>query len=70
MTAERKEKLRDVYNQMLFEMQLGLLLVSRYGDFKDLFEIRMKSKNLGECTDEDIEWLYEQLDEWNKFHQK
>lgn len=70
MTAERKEKLRDVYNQMLFEMQLGFLFVPTYGDFKEQFEIRMKSADLGECTDEDVEWLYEQLDAWNKTQQK
>lgn len=57
---ERSEKRSFIYNTVLIEAQLMPILFSTYGNFMDEFEKVMKAE-VGECTEEDMNWCVEQL---------
>ena len=65
MTAEERKKKRfDIDTEMLIMMQI-LSMWQTYGSFMDEFERRMKER-IGEYTAEDEQWVYEQLQWFEK----
>ena len=63
---EFKDARAEIFNQMTFQLQLGLLLVATYGDFYDIFEIRLREKTGRDFTPEDEQWVIDAFDRFEK----